>query len=714
MRNTLLVTALWMVFVLAFDFPQPTELGRTRPRPTLRISPFSNTSYITRFTRSNITTSTWAAIHFLASMKFNPEAFFTPLTGGQRQIILWGVRARIRQQYTNDSSMPDANVSPACAYLGVDDDVRLNPSEWYINTDKPFQILLRSRGEWAPENPFEWFMNVTLFVNVELEECMGITAYNISWNLEYLNAQFSYLTGYYLAQSKEVTEYGNDTFEHPILVNSPMFRETYAWMTQEDEMSEYTAPINYVHDDFTIHAESWLCGRGLGNGTWLWDCGPLKGKPFEYTNWAVGEPSLADGCLLMCQYCELDPKALGTWYSKPCSQINGTYVYRQLMQPQYGYVEVFMVEHPTWTLLENHTVQGVDGIVISAKLRCVAYCARQRVFPIQTYRQTISSALFDVVNVTSVQTSWIELEGLPNSLVEVNLTYAHALHVNVSVFHKQIIFEDSYSCRINGSFTLLLTKSSVQNVAREPSGEMPSRFVVSRALDSVSTTTSYVSFVTPSPAYQMIPSVMRSSCAVAVFVNDTGLSLSPMQHVLSPTTASFGGHINDASASAVLWNVLLVLGIVGTHGLLVFIPWFLEAKRCDAKKKMSTWKFPGLLMGLAIFLLQGTCFYISRFYSHSQEDVQGWGSHVIIIVGMCVFPLGVIALSVYIIKSRELGTEPFYVITPPLLSSIDITEQYTLRIYKLYVEPRGMWNASVTSSYYALCDPHVPQARWTV
>eukprot|EP00759_Apiculatamorpha_spiralis_P000759 PhF_6_TR10349/c0_g1_i6/m.15976 len=54
----------------------------------------------------------------------------------------------------------------------------------------------------------------------------------------------------------------------------------------------------------------WVCGRGDGNGTWLWQCGPDAGTVINTFYWASGEPKVLDGCIAVRST---------LWYSVSCN-----------------------------------------------------------------------------------------------------------------------------------------------------------------------------------------------------------------------------------------------------------------------------------------------------------------------------------------------------------------------------------------------------------
>eukprot|EP00759_Apiculatamorpha_spiralis_P001733 PhF_6_TR10593/c0_g1_i5/m.16987 len=112
-----------------------------------------------------------------------------------------------------------------------------------------------------------------------------------------------------LGREDEVVFYSNKTwFGRTTELKSKTFLRT-GLLVKNDQEKEFLRGYQ---------VGGWMCGRGLGNGSFLYDCGDNyffydanTGVNTTYVNWAPGEPRNLDGCV----YLELD----GTWTTKDCS-----------------------------------------------------------------------------------------------------------------------------------------------------------------------------------------------------------------------------------------------------------------------------------------------------------------------------------------------------------------------------------------------------------
>eukprot|EP00759_Apiculatamorpha_spiralis_P005366 PhF_6_TR13235/c4_g2_i3/m.20964 len=292
------------------------------------------------------------------------DGFFFP----QDQLNFWGVRTRILEQYVRNSDgivINTPNVS--CAYIDV---VTTTPSfleKFYHDPPSdefPHQFFIRKqRGKDVNLDLFyELMMNVSLFIQINdtMEpRCKDVVGFNVSWSIEYINSVFSKQYGYYVETSDEdmtYTQYLMDTQTKTKFVMGP-----FTFPAHNDIFDG----ISYPCSSQTL-PYGWLCGRGLGNGTWIWECGPEEGKPFTGNNWAPGEPKLLDGCLYVeGRVCP----GVGEWFSKPCdSRQFGIQMldWRVATDVVYGYTHVLVNRTPPAKEVMNTTREQKQNKTIAA------------------------------------------------------------------------------------------------------------------------------------------------------------------------------------------------------------------------------------------------------------------------------------------------------------------------------------------------------------
>eukprot|EP00759_Apiculatamorpha_spiralis_P003841 PhF_6_TR11760/c0_g1_i2/m.19268 len=713
----LLFSIFFLFTEITSSFPNAPEVyPNGRPNVSV-IRPFTDTTQIAHFTEAR----RWAVIPFLKPLGLKENTFIIPPINGltARRLMLWGIRARIQVQYSNGSNVANPNINPSCVYLGVDEDkatIPINTSLWYFNSydmERPSHILFRCQivDDNIPDHFFDWVMNVSVFVNVEHEECFNITGYNISWNAEYRRSQFSYLTGMYLTQSNTSTPYGGAAY-----YNTPVTSETYAWMGSYAEMMEYISPANYAEKDFFDYfiTSGWLCARGLGNGTWVWECGPMAGKALDFGVWAPGEPSVSDGCLLLCQHCL--PNGSSAWYSRTCEENHTSVLFRQLRwSTPYGYLELAMKEElPMWILQQNYSiVYNASFVLISACFRCHGNCARQRVFPVKSYGAIVSTSLGLVL----IQSYESEMFGYPNTASQVNVTLrddfvsVRQAPLRVSIDFTRV---STFTCRITGLMNVTLQK-------RQPPSSKRTSAAWLSDVEPMTSVTGIIAFLVPSPSYQILPSALRSPCANSRLFNDTALSQSPFQYILSKDIASLHGHVTSRSVSAVLWNIVLLLSAVGLHGTIFIMFWLVDNALFQHRQKdrtardamglMAQLKFPGLLMWIGIFLLQGTTFHVVLFYTREDDENlildNPKDSNAIMIFGILLFPVCVVGLAFYMIVFRELGVAADF-------RAMNDDEEKVPTWYNRFIKPQGVWSSLISSSYGVLFESYLPRGRWTM
>eukprot|EP00759_Apiculatamorpha_spiralis_P026196 PhF_6_TR29295/c1_g1_i2/m.42947 len=230
------------------------------------------------------------------------------------EVLMWGVRLRLENQ--------TRNITQKCIRFGVVEDAAVAPfnhSELTQSLTPDRFLLWNPKGRWfVPKDFYGWIRNASITVDHTQAACRRIDAVNISWSLEYRDCVFSFVTGTYY---HETDPENNMTYPDQFNVefSSLLYNEYNGMLFEKNEFESLYTQDNYLPSE-GLYPSGWLCGRGAGNGTWYWECGPWSGQPFRYTNWAKGEPSILDGCLYVCgSRCGSN----GVWYSHKCSGTKG-------------------------------------------------------------------------------------------------------------------------------------------------------------------------------------------------------------------------------------------------------------------------------------------------------------------------------------------------------------------------------------------------------
>eukprot|EP00759_Apiculatamorpha_spiralis_P036121 PhF_6_TR36479/c0_g1_i4/m.53579 len=343
--------------------------------PTILLLAFFPSCAVSQMNPPNFSTHTFSVrqdeglntdslkINLLKPLGIRRSSVIVPPDGwmfNYENMLMWGLRARIQQQYSYNGTHVVADRNVTCAYLWVDEDVQTLPfssAGIYSSQYKtyPNRLYLRWWGGLdetnIPPNFFEWLMNATIFIDRKSSFCQNVAGFNVSWSLEYRYSQFSFITSKYLSQMNETCTYDDYNPKSNVL-----FVTERMSMHDEQEVLEYTSMENYPSGEMD-KPSGWLCGRGAGNGTWYWDCGPMQGMAFNYTNWAPGEPSIPDGCLFTCgSDCSL---LYGRWYSYPCTHAHRVLLWLDWKNPNqtlFGYIHYqnnnTVVHHkPRWVLI---------------------------------------------------------------------------------------------------------------------------------------------------------------------------------------------------------------------------------------------------------------------------------------------------------------------------------------------------------------------------
>eukprot|EP00759_Apiculatamorpha_spiralis_P010437 PhF_6_TR17115/c1_g1_i1/m.26394 len=249
-------------------------------------------------------------VPLLRHFGFKSTTFFVRKDGfflKEDKITFWGARARILEQYyTRTNNNPGRTSNVTCGYIDVDTSNDL--SKYFVRKSPSPQpgMYLRMLLGYNPDLDihYELMMNLSLFVRHDDPHCRDVVGFNVSWNLEYTFSLFSLKYARFVASSDEnwtYSEYLINETTYVKLIQKPLF------FPNDNDV--------FDRDNYDITNPSlprgWLCGRGLGNGTWIWECGPEEGKPFTFTKWAPGEPTLLDGCLYVNSTSDIPPNVKG-------------------------------------------------------------------------------------------------------------------------------------------------------------------------------------------------------------------------------------------------------------------------------------------------------------------------------------------------------------------------------------------------------------------
>eukprot|EP00759_Apiculatamorpha_spiralis_P036120 PhF_6_TR36479/c0_g1_i3/m.53578 len=707
--------------------------------PTILLLAFFPSCAVSQMNPPNFSTHTFSVrqdeglntdslkINLLKPLGIRRSSVIVPPDGwmfNYENMLMWGLRARIQQQYSYNGTHVVADRNVTCAYLWVDEDVQTLPfssAGIYSSQYKtyPNRLYLRWWGGLdetnIPPNFFEWLMNATIFIDRKSSFCQNVAGFNVSWSLEYRYSQFSFITSKYLSQMNETCTYDDYNPKSNVL-----FVTERMSMHDEQEVLEYTSMENYPSGEMD-KPSGWLCGRGAGNGTWYWDCGPMQGMAFNYTNWAPGEPSIPDGCLFMCQQCGINKNSNGLWYSLDCTSLQIALVSKAWKSPRltYGYIHVKRVAHPTWwaqsvelesSFLQkkrsrNTTIQFlyfvcmndcVGVTVVDFALPCLsAALISGGLFSKVAIEEIVNRTYVDVVSgdtsttgavVINITLGWstsLTLQG-SNTIVTVPLTF----HSNSPMF-----------CEFTGSFSIRGSSSDVKSTNNITQRKKGSPLGEPGAIESCATAAAMISLMNPSPAYQVLPSALISPCSNVQVFNESVLSHSPLYFVLPESVRSFKGAMNR-SVGSIFWNLILVGAITSLHFLVVILFW---CKKEPLTTTMSRLKFPTLSLVVIVLLVQGTTVHTMLFFTHAHHtNVNEF--FVIPLLGALIIPIGVTGFAWYMISRGRVGLASEY-------RSYNHSDSSRWRQWLL---PQGHWvNEGNVNRFGVLYDAYSPRGRWT-
>eukprot|EP00759_Apiculatamorpha_spiralis_P059152 PhF_6_TR9722/c2_g1_i3/m.14966 len=215
-------------------------------------------------------------VPLLPHLSIKPTTFFVKKDGfflTDDKVAFWGVRARILEQYSMNPRTgriaSTRNVN--CGYVDVDTSTDLRK---YLITKSELPMPMfyfRMYLELKPDLDmhYELMMNVSLYIRHDDPQCRDVVGFNVSWNLEYTYSLFSVKHGYIVATSDQDTTYykylTDETFQIKYI------QKVLPFPTDNDVLDTYDSSNAFL-------PRGWLCGRGLGNGTWIWECGPEEGN----------------------------------------------------------------------------------------------------------------------------------------------------------------------------------------------------------------------------------------------------------------------------------------------------------------------------------------------------------------------------------------------------------------------------------------------------
>eukprot|EP00759_Apiculatamorpha_spiralis_P026324 PhF_6_TR29342/c1_g3_i1/m.43091 len=304
---------------------------------------FSELMYLKNQTSSS--SSSVTIIPLIRHFGYKPTSMFAKKDGKYFTTdlpVFWGIRARILEQFRkvrNGTTYSSNRIT--CGSLDlISGGKAINLTRYVYENSKfafPNRLYFRTRSndftDFDLDEYFDLMMNVSLMIYTKESKCRDVVGFNVTWSLEYFLDTFSIVNGYYVG----MTIWNELSYEAYLKWNENKARGVEVPLFFPTAMDIFD-PVNY-NAGSRVLPYGWLCGRGLGNGTWIWECGPDVGKPFNFTNWAPGEPIISDGCLAIGD----DVVPPGGWVSKPCAeQMKGitAFDWKSKKDVVYGYIHV--------------------------------------------------------------------------------------------------------------------------------------------------------------------------------------------------------------------------------------------------------------------------------------------------------------------------------------------------------------------------------------
>eukprot|EP00759_Apiculatamorpha_spiralis_P047108 PhF_6_TR42993/c0_g1_i4/m.65598 len=248
---------------------------------------------------------------------------------GAKTNTMRGVRAYVVgiPKGGGDHQPQQQDQSGTCAYIDIDEDPAKSEDVYrknFLNNKLYFRMKYNTELS-AKYNPDDYYLelsdkinNLTLFIRANRFCSQTYARYEIRWNLEKTMSAFSWRNGWYVGLMD-----GDDTWDSFLardeannLGATTFHYSTFASNLSSQDLEEIYGSEWYTRQDDTW-PYGWVCGRGLGNGTWIWECGDVKGQEItSFFRWGQNEPSRLDGCLYVYN---------DRWYAENCS-----FVYRAM------------------------------------------------------------------------------------------------------------------------------------------------------------------------------------------------------------------------------------------------------------------------------------------------------------------------------------------------------------------------------------------------
>eukprot|EP00759_Apiculatamorpha_spiralis_P047107 PhF_6_TR42993/c0_g1_i3/m.65597 len=248
---------------------------------------------------------------------------------GAKTNTMRGVRAYVVgiPKGGGDAQPQQQEQSGTCAYIDIDEDPAKSEDVYrknFLNNKLYFRMKYNTELS-AKYNPDDYYLelsdkinNLTLFIRANRFCSRTYARYEIRWNLEKTMSAFSWRNGWYVGLMD-----GDDTWDSFLARDEAnnMGATTFHYSTFASNLSSQDLEEIYGSEWYTRQDDTWpygwVCGRGLGNGTWIWECGDVKGQEItSFFRWGQNEPSRLDGCLYVYN---------DRWYAENCS-----FVYRAM------------------------------------------------------------------------------------------------------------------------------------------------------------------------------------------------------------------------------------------------------------------------------------------------------------------------------------------------------------------------------------------------
>eukprot|EP00759_Apiculatamorpha_spiralis_P049825 PhF_6_TR44481/c0_g1_i2/m.68492 len=241
------------------------------------LTPYNTSLSFDPATSTNMLNSTYHKIPLLENISIQYSLFVLQI--GTVSNVMRGVRAYV-------VGYPITEVQPRCAFLDMDIDVKKNVTiKNMVKNRLYFRLKYGNKLDDADayfDMLYRWVKNLTLYVNADRYCSKRYTHFEVHWNLEKTFSTFSRRHGWYMTLVDFNNTYDDWLLEsersssNEIEGGTSWYYSRFAYLPNALDMAEIYDVDSYTPDDDTW-PYGWVCGRGLGNGTWIWECGDVKG-----------------------------------------------------------------------------------------------------------------------------------------------------------------------------------------------------------------------------------------------------------------------------------------------------------------------------------------------------------------------------------------------------------------------------------------------------